>query len=469
MTQPNSRIIPSLLVTSLLAGCGDSGTGNSLRAGSPVPDMDPSVVILADMPTDPCTMIRVPVTASNAPTGIDRSISRHQHALSDTAQPLSRLEWLGWSFVAKARDSRDAGYYTLAQQAAGCIERTAPGAAEALLLKGHVLHNLHRFGEAEQLARQLVEQRGLWLDYALLGDVLLERGTLMEAADAYQRVMDQRPGPQAYARAAQLRWLTGDLGGAIEMMATAVRTTSARTAEAAVWARVQLARYLLQAGDLPAVDAVLAQALSMQPDYPPALHARGRLRLAQERPLEAIPSLERAVGLDPLPEFRWSLYEALVDADRPVAAEEQRAALLKQGAMEDRRTFALFLASTGAAADTALRLARLELEMRQDPLTLDAVAWAFSSAGRHDQALDFSRLALAQGTRDARLFLHAGVIAARIGDNRRAMALLADTQAIQQTLLPSERRRLVTEFAALQPRVSDLANGHPSRQLPPVL
>ena len=220
------------------------------------------------------------------------------------------------AFIEKARDSSDTGYYTLAYQTGLCIESNSPGSAESLLLRGHVLHNLHRFSEAETLARRLVEQRGLWFDFALLGDVLTERGALNEAIDAYQLVINQRPGPQAYARVAQLRWLKGDLDGAQDLMSKAARSTSPRSPEAAAWAHVRLALMLMQTQDLSFAEAVLTKALSIKPQYPPALHLRGRLLLAQDRPRDAITLLNQAVEADPLPEYRWTLAEALRAAGR---------------------------------------------------------------------------------------------------------------------------------------------------------
>ena len=55
------------------------------------------------------------------------------------------------------------------------------------LLRGHVLHQLHRFQEAEQIARRLTAKRQFVLDYGLLGDVLMEQGRLTEAARSIKR------------------------------------------------------------------------------------------------------------------------------------------------------------------------------------------------------------------------------------------------------------------------------------------
>ena len=117
---------------------------------------------------------------------------------------------------ARAPGSRnDAGDYKLAEAAADCLQATYPDESAALLLRGHVLHQLHRFKEAEQIARQLVARRTVVLDYGLLGDALMEQGRLDEAAAAYQRMIDLKPFYQSYTRAAHVRWMKGDLEGAL--------------------------------------------------------------------------------------------------------------------------------------------------------------------------------------------------------------------------------------------------------------
>ena len=446
-----------LLTVVLIAGCSqnDAQGNNALDTVS--------TDTLTIVQEDPCTLVLIPSTSTDdySIQDVDRAIARYQKALSGTARPLPHLERLGWAFVQKARETRDAGYYKLAEQTAGCIENQAPNSAEALLLKGHVLHNLHRFKDAEELARRLIKRRGLWFDYALLGDVLLERGALDEAVAAYQAVLDQRPGPQAYLRVAQIRRLKGDLDGALEMITQAVRTTSPRSVEAAAWARVGMAWLLMQTEDFPAAEAALAGALSLKPDYPPALHARGRLLMAQGNLEEALPLLQRVVQADPLPEFRWTLYEALRVSGLQQAAAEQQTALRQYGENEDRRTLALFLATTGLDPEMALRLARQELQQREDIYTLDAVAWALSGAGQNDSAQDYSRRALAAGSKDARLYLHAGVIAARAGDTDDAIELLNKAKQFRHMLLPSERQQLAEQSAQLYTQIPIPVPGEP--------
>src|SRR5437867_3173857 len=180
---------------------------------------------------------------------LDSDIRQCQARVRAGTNPEAALERLGWLFVAKARESFDPGYYKLAEQCALRIESSHPRSPEGLLLRGHVLQNLHRFKEAEPIARELVAGRGRAFDFGLLGDLLLEQGRLTEAIEAYQKMADLKPDLHAHARAAHVRWLKGDLAGAIEAIQEAVQSASPHDAESAAWVNSRLALYQFQAGD----------------------------------------------------------------------------------------------------------------------------------------------------------------------------------------------------------------------------
>jgi len=270
----------------------------------------------------------------------------------------------------------------------------------------------------------------------------MEQGKLAEAIVSYQRLMDQKPGPQAYSRAAHVRWLKGDLAGAIELMSMSAGTSGTWDREAAAWAHVRLASYELEADRPQTASRLIETALAFQPDYPPALLLRGRLLLTQGKHLEAVSPLRLAASLNPLPEHHWVLAEALKAAGREEEAARVEARLLQQGAKDDSRTFSLYLATTGKNLAVAVRLAEEELKVRSDVFTLDALAWAYRGAGRIQEAQVLSARALAEGTLDARLFYHAGVIAAKAGRNEEAEKRLESARVREQMLLPSERRHL---------------------------
>jgi tetratricopeptide (TPR) repeat protein len=387
----------------------------------------------------------------------DKEISQLQQRIRDGRNIELWLERLGWAFVAKARESFDPGFYKLAEECARCIEKRNPQSEEAMLLRAHVLQNLHRFKESETLARRLVQQRGLSFDYGLLGDALMEQGKLKDAVEAYQRMMNLKPDLHAYARAAHMRWLKGDLAGAIEAMQLAVGAASPLNAESAAWVNTRLAFYEFQAGQFQEAEQRCAFALDFQNNYPPALLLQGKMLLARNRFREAVDALQNAAKQNPLPEYQWTLAEALRAVGHENEASGIETQLRQRGAIADPRTLTLFLATRHESPETALRLAQAELNSRSDVFTHDALAWSLAAAGKLGEAYDQMKRALAEGTEDGRLFFHAAVIASKTGHAADADRWLRKANELSHLLLPSERNQLHNAAASDAKQQASLA------------
>jgi hypothetical protein len=76
----------------------------------------------------------------------------------------------------------------------------------------------------------------------------MEHGKIAEAVAACAHEMALKPGLEAYSRAANLRWLTGDLSGAIVAMEAAAKAGSPLDAANSAWTLARLSGYYLQAG-----------------------------------------------------------------------------------------------------------------------------------------------------------------------------------------------------------------------------
>lgn len=390
---------------------------------------------------------------------IDAEIAKLQRDIRANVRPQyapAIVEKLGWSYIEKARASFDPGYYKLAEQCGFCMEAKAAAQkaeakdssaeksfhASSLLLRGHALHSMHRFAEAEKIARELIEIRKLAYDFGLLGDVLMEQGKLNEAILAYQNMMEQRPGPQAYARAAHVRWLKGDLAGARELMRLSAQTAGQGDPDASAWAWSRLALFELQAGNQKAALEICDLALELHQDYPPALLAKGRILLAQNKASEAVGLLQKAAQINRLPEYQWTLADALRSAGRAEEAGKIETSLSANGAVDDPRTYAVYLATRGEGAETALKLAEEEIKVRRDVYTLDALAWAQAAKGDAAEAWKTIQSALIENTQDARFFMHAAVIASQAGDKHASRNYAAKANKLESMLLPAEITRL---------------------------
>lgn len=389
------------------------------------------------------TPLQVVLTPLDGRDKIDQDIAKLQARVKTSPDQVpALLERLGWTFVEKARISSDPGYYKLAEQCADAISEEKLGSPDAQLLRGHIYHALHRFNDAEAVARKLVAQRTFVFDFALLGDALMEQGRLDEAVDAYQKMVDLKPCLQTYSRVAHMRWLKGDLRGALQAIRYAVTAGSILEPEPVAWAYTKLASYELQAGQNDVALRSTDLATQYVPGYAAALLMRARILLAQGNASEAIAALQTAAEKNPLPEYLWTLADALRANGKALEAAAVEKKLRVTGRANDPRTLSLFLASRGEASEEALRLAKAELATRHDVFTHDAVAWAELAQGDVKSAQNDMRQALSEGTKDARLFYHAGVIAAAAGKTDQARDFFVQAKASEETLMPSERSAL---------------------------
>lgn len=380
-----------------------------------------------------------------APAGdspLERRMAALQAELRSVPAGSPRFEELAWMHIARARAAHDETGYRLAERCAALMEAAHPGSAAALLIKGHALHAMHRFSEAEAAGRALVGKRGLSYDYGLLGDALMEQGRLPEAREAYQAMMDRKPGAQAYARSAHLRWLHGDTEGAADMMGQAVAATSPRDPESLAWAVSRLGGYLFELGRFKEARAACARALAAVPGHAGALALRGRISLAQGRNADALPDLSAAARATGLPDIRWALADALRLDGKHSAAAGVESGLDASGERADPRAYAVFLATRKRDPDRAARLAARERAARGDAHTHDALAWTAFAAGDLRTADSHADSALATGIRDARLLLHGGLIARAAGRPAVSDTRLAAARRLAHALLPSERKLL---------------------------
>jgi tetratricopeptide (TPR) repeat protein len=366
-----------------------------------------------------------------APTA-DQQIRIYQARLEDNPRETASWERLAVGYMRMLRESGDIGYALRAEQALHQALALDPHDSEARKLLAWVALAKHEFADALQQTEVLIgegrEDDGL---YGILADANVELGRYPEAQQALQRMIDLKPGLSAYTRVAYLRELHGDIRGAIAMMQLAVEAINSRDRENVAWTRVQIGHLYLSQGDLGDAEEQYAQALQAFPGYHYALAGLGTIRAAHGRFAEAIQLYTQALAIVPLPEVAAALGDVYVRLGRPAEAERNYALVEFIGRLTQlnkvvyNRELAYFYADHDRGLDQAVRLADREATVRHDIYTADVRAWAYLKAGRVDQAEQMMGAALALGTRDPRLFYHAGMIAWKRGDRPRAKLYLA--------------------------------------------
>ncbi len=317
------------------------------------------------------------------------------------ADPLSEAE----SLLLAQRTRPDAAQFERAKRIIATEAERTPNRARVWTLLAWAHMTEHRFGEALEAAKtaqHLVPDEPRTL--ALMNDALVELGRYAEAVAMTQRLAELEPGVPAWTRAAHLRFLHGDLDGAIELMALAARSSPKR-GEAAAWAFVHLARLYLYAGNPAAAEQAIAAAEQAYPNLSATWREKGYLLSAQGDLKGALEAHRQALSLHPNAEDALAAWHIACKLGQEGTAKHLASlleALVKLDTGLSRRELAEYFAETGQFSH-AEKLAQEELAARPDIYSHATLARVLARAGNRSKAQNHARAALALGTPDPRL------------------------------------------------------------------
>ncbi|HEV8701150.1 MAG TPA: tetratricopeptide repeat protein [Candidatus Polarisedimenticolia bacterium] len=319
----------------------------------------------------------------------------------------------------RARETGDGSYYDRALEALAEARRVDPESVEAARTLAWVRMGRHEFARARTIARRFAAAHpdDDW-NLGTLGDAAMELGRYDEAEEAFQRMVDLRPGPAAYTRAAYLRETRGDLTGALELMQMSLQATGAQDPEDRAWLLVQIGHLHEVMGEPALAESSHRPALAAFPRYHYALAALAELALAAGRALEAVDLATEAIATAPHAERYLVLADALRAAGRETEAHDaedrfETAALADTWKANENHDLVLFYLDRRPDPPRALEIARREARMRRDVQTLDRLACARLRTGDVAAARRLMRRILKVGTRDPLILRHAQEMEAR--------------------------------------------------------
>lgn len=234
-------------------------------------------------------------------------------------------------------------------------------------------------------------------------------------------------------RLARLALLRGDNKEAARRFALSLKIASAMIEppkETVAWCKWQLGETAFSTGDYKSAEKYFRESLATYPDYFRSLAALGRVRAAQGDLTDAIEHYEKAVRILPDPNFVATLGDLYKLSGRTQDADAQYALVEKIGHLSAasgalyNRQLALFYADHDLKGEEAYANAAREYEVRRDIYGADAVAWTALKAGKIPEAQTAIKEALKLGTKDAKLFYHAGMIANALGNRAEAKRFL---------------------------------------------
>jgi tetratricopeptide (TPR) repeat protein len=357
---------------------------------------------------------------------------------------IAALNKLAGYYLQLQRETGNAQYLELAERAAQASLRVLPaeqnkGGLGAMI---NAAYAAHRFSEARDLAQLLIKiDPGKGYPFQSLGDSLLELGDYEGAEKAYTQ-SEQLSGVTFgnEVRRARRAALRGDWPATARHYAKALQLAQDAATpdpETIAWTRWQLGETAFAQGQYAAAERHYQDSLKEFPDYHRALGGLARARAARGDTRQAVEIYEKLAKRLPDPVYIAALGDLYKLAGREPEAAAQYA-LVEQiaklnalnGALYNRQ-LALFYADHDRQPEAAYAAVAKEYETRRDIYGADALAWAALKAGKIHEAQTAAKDALRLGTKDAKLFYHAGIIARAAGDKPTAQKYLR--QALAQS------------------------------------
>ena len=306
----------------------------------------------------------------------------------------------------------------------------------ARTIQASLLNTLHRFEDARDLSRELLQEYPYHAyTHGTLIDALVELGEYDEAVRASDKLQGIKPGLPAYSRASYLRELHGDTDGAIAAMRLAADAAPGGRSERA-WALYQLGNLYLGAAKPDTAAFIFNGILEERPGFAPALAGLGHVALVQGDAAGSVRQLEEARALMPLEIIDELLVEAYTATgdDRKADAASDRVLAALHGAREMGEIVDMeeadFLLDRDERLDYALAKAREQQARRPGHLHAnETLAWALYKTGEARAAVPYIERAMRLGTGDAMVHYRAGRIyqaAGQSGEAARHLQLALD-------------------------------------------
>ncbi len=242
--------------------------------------------------------------------------------------------------------------------------------------------------------------------YQLLASAELALGNYEKAEESIQWMLDLRIGKAdaaGWLLVAQLRETTGDLDGALDAVNLAYSRVVPGQLPTAQSLLLYSAKLQLWAGK-PALAEKILRGIPAHGEE--VLGTLAALRMAQQNEAEAIGVLRKLTH----PKYRFQLAQVTGKVE-DYQAFEQAALQLKDHADNANRELILYYASAGKRPAYALELANRAASLRNDVLTLDALAVAQFAVGDVQQAQTTMKRVLSIGACNPEILKHAKLLA----------------------------------------------------------
>ncbi|MEG4323854.1 hypothetical protein [Microcoleus sp. herbarium5] len=392
----------------------------------------------------------------NQKEAIQQEIAFYQQRLAvDSRSGLNRAALAG-SYLKMARATGEGGWFLLAEQAAQRSIADLPFDNQgALLVLARIAEARHDFATALRLAKQVGSDNEDAIALSVTSHLAM--GKVSEANAAAEALVKRIPNLGSLTLRALVRESQGRDAEVLQDYRQAMAAEEPGEVAGSARARSLLGRFYARRGQFVQAKALFLEALRLVPRYPLALIYLADLETRQGNYREAEgyyskvsaysgqveTVFDRIVdrGMARVKEFEGDAIESRRLRDKAEAGLRQEQA---SGGFGHRRDLASLLLEKGRSQDVteALALMQEEVKIRRDAVTLDTLAWAFSSAGEWQKADRVMAEIMRSGIRDAGMFYRAGAIARTLGKDAESRAYFQKSKEIDPSFDDRSRQAL---------------------------
>lgn len=374
-------------------------------------------------------------------TRTDEKISFYEKKIETDPGSCENYNRLAQAYIQKARETGDVRYYKLSGDAVRESLKVKPGNYDGLAYMAMIDIAGHNFKEARTYAERAVElEPGKSYAYGILGDAELDLGNVGKAEEAYNKMVELKPGLDSWSRVSNIRVVKGDTQGAAEAMDNAYQEglkSAGTSKENLAWTKVMKGSVYLGVGELDRAESHYREALEIMPDYYLALEHLAEISALRGDNEQAVRLYTEVLKMNPAPEFYLALAGVYYNEGKTDEAREldERARRIYEekvggGDVGYLRALALYYADRGENLERALALAEKDLEIRKDYGAYDTLGWVYYKSGNYDKALAIARESVKQGTKNSKLYYHLGMINYKLGNYAEAEKYLSEAVSL---------------------------------------
>lgn len=298
------------------------------------------------------------------------------------------------------------------------------GPAEDLcLLKANLDFRFHRLTEVRQDLQMCPLLSGRLEGRVLLADLDFQEGRYQEARLEFERVIGENRTWDNLARLAHWKSKLGEVGEADQLYEEAEDELTAKQMRSYAWLELQRGVLAFTHGHYSDAWAHYRRADKAYPGHWLTDEHIAELLAAEGRFDEALALFQNVVARVQKPEIQQAVGELYLFVGEPLKAspwlDSAAAAYLasvRRGEVHYFHHLADFYTDARDNPPEAVQWARQDIGMRSNFATQTAMAWALYCDGQLSEALEYIRVALSSGVRDAGIFSRAAKLFAAAGD-----------------------------------------------------